>query len=49
MEDVDLTDGNLLLNKMKINLHMFDVLMLNGVGGDVHDVNVVAIDNGAPR
>jgi hypothetical protein len=46
---VDLIDGNLLLNKMKSNLHMFDVLMLNGVGGDVHDVNVIAIDNGAPR
>jgi hypothetical protein len=33
MEDVDLTDGNLLSNKMKINLHMLIALMLNGVGG----------------
>jgi hypothetical protein len=33
MEVVDLTDGYLLLDKMKINLHMLGALMLNGVGG----------------
>jgi hypothetical protein len=33
MEDADLTDGNLLSDKMKINLHMLGVLMLNRVGG----------------
>jgi hypothetical protein len=33
MEDVDLTDGNILSDKMKINLHMLGPLMLNGVGG----------------
>jgi hypothetical protein len=33
MEDTDLTDGNLLSVKMKINLHMLGVLMLNEVGG----------------
>jgi hypothetical protein len=33
MEDADLTDGNLLSDKMKINLHMLDALMLNRVGG----------------
>jgi hypothetical protein len=32
MEDVDLIDGNLILDKMKINLHMLVALMLNGVG-----------------
>jgi hypothetical protein len=36
MEDADLTDGNLLSDKMKINLHMFGALMLNRVGGEVH-------------
>jgi hypothetical protein len=36
MEDADLTDGNLLSDKMKINLHMFGALMLNEVGGEVH-------------
>jgi hypothetical protein len=31
MEDADLTDGNLLSDKMKINLYMLGALMLNGV------------------
>jgi hypothetical protein len=37
MEDADLTDDNLLSNEMKINLHMLRALMLNRVGGEVHD------------
>jgi hypothetical protein len=48
MEDVDLVDGNLLSDKMKINLHMLGALMLNGVGGEVHGADVVAVDKGAP-
>jgi hypothetical protein len=31
MEDVDMIDGNLLSDKMKINLHMIGTLMLNRV------------------
>jgi hypothetical protein len=31
MEDADLTDGNLLSDEMKINLHMLRALMLNGL------------------
>jgi hypothetical protein len=49
MEDADLTDGNLLSDKMKINLHMLGVLMLNGVGGYVHNADIVAVDKCAPR
>jgi hypothetical protein len=49
MEDADLTDGNILSDKMKINLHMLGALMLNGVGGEVHDANIVVVDEGAPR
>jgi hypothetical protein len=49
MEDADLTDGNLLSDKMKINLHMLSALMLNGVGGEVHDDDIVAVDKCAPR
>jgi hypothetical protein len=33
IEDANLTDDNLLSDKMKINLHMLGALMLNGVGG----------------
>jgi hypothetical protein len=49
MEDVDLTDGNLLLDKMVINLHMLSALMLNEVAREVHNVDVVAVDKGASR
>jgi hypothetical protein len=45
----DLADGNLLSNKMKVNLHILGALMLNGFGEEVHDVDIVAVDNGAPR
>jgi hypothetical protein len=49
MEDADLADGYLLSNKMKINLHMLHALMLNGVGGEVHGADVVAVDESASR
>jgi hypothetical protein len=49
MEYVDLTDGDSLSDKMKINLQMFGALMLNGVGGEVYGVVVVAVDESAPR
>jgi hypothetical protein len=49
MEDTDLTDGNLFSDKMKINLHMLGVLMLNGVGGEVHGADIVTVDEGATR
>jgi hypothetical protein len=49
MEGVDLTDGNLLSNKMKINLHMLGVLTLNGIGGEIHVTDVVVVDKCAPR
>jgi hypothetical protein len=49
MEDANLTDGNLLSDKMKINLHMLGALMLNGVSGEVHSADVVAVDKSALR
>jgi hypothetical protein len=47
MEDADLTDGNLLSDEIKINLHMLRALMLNGVDGEVHDVDVIVVDKSA--
>jgi hypothetical protein len=46
---VDLTDDNLLSDEMKINLHMLRALILNEVGGEVHDADVVAVDESAAR
>jgi hypothetical protein len=48
MEYVDLIYDDLLSNKMETNLHMFDALMLNRVGGELEDVDVVTVDKGAP-
>jgi hypothetical protein len=42
-------DGGSLSDKMKINLHIFGALMLNGVDGEVHGADVVAVDESAPR
>jgi hypothetical protein len=47
MEDADLTDGNLLSDEIKINLHMLRALMLNGVDGEVHDADVIVVDKSA--
>jgi hypothetical protein len=49
MENTDMADGNLLSDKMKINLHMLGALMLNGVGGEVHGVDIITVDKGGPR
>jgi uncharacterized protein YacL (UPF0231 family) len=42
-------NDDLLSNKMEINLHMFDALMLNRVGRQLEGVDVVTVDKGAPR
>jgi hypothetical protein len=47
MGDMDLIDGNLLSDEMKINLHMLRALMLNGVGGEEHDADVITVDESA--
>jgi hypothetical protein len=48
MEDTDLTDGDLFSDEVKINLHMLDALMLNGIVGEVHDTYVVTVDERIP-
>jgi hypothetical protein len=49
MEYEDLTNGDLLSDKMKINLHMFSALMLNGVDGKIQGADVIVIDKSAPK
>jgi hypothetical protein len=48
MKDADVADGNLLRNEVEINLNVLCVLVLNGVGGEVDDANVVTVDKRAP-
>jgi hypothetical protein len=44
-----LADGDLLSNKVEINLYMLGALMLNGVGGEVDGADVIVVDKRAPR
>jgi hypothetical protein len=47
MQDVDITDGNVLPNEVEVDLDMLRTLVLNGVGGEVDGADVVTIDEGA--
>jgi hypothetical protein len=43
----DITDGNVFLNQVEVNLDMLHTLVLNGVGEEVDDTDVVAVDESA--
>jgi hypothetical protein len=47
VQDVDITDGNMLPNEVEVDLDMLRTLVLNGVGGEVDGADVVTIDDGA--
>jgi hypothetical protein len=38
MDDMNISDGNALTNKVKINLNMLGALMLDGVGGEIDNL-----------
>jgi hypothetical protein len=42
--DTNVPVGNMLVNKVKINLNMLGALVLNRVGGEVDGADVVAVD-----
>jgi hypothetical protein len=48
VEDTNVPDGNALTDKVKINLDMLGVLVLNRIGGEVDDTDVVAVDQSGP-
>jgi hypothetical protein len=48
VEDTNVLDDNTLADKVKINLNMFDALVLNGVGGEVDNVDIVTVDQSGP-
>jgi hypothetical protein len=45
MENTCLTERNFITDKMEINFHMLDPLMLYRVGGHVHNTDIVTIDH----
>jgi hypothetical protein len=48
VEDTNIPDGNALVDKVKIKLNMLGALVLNGVGGEVDDADVIAVDQSGP-
>jgi hypothetical protein len=42
VEYTNILDGNMITDKVKINLNMLDALVLNVFGGEVYGVDVVA-------
>jgi hypothetical protein len=47
MENPNISDSHQVTNEVQVNLHMLRPLMLNRVGGEVHDADVVAVDERA--
>jgi hypothetical protein len=49
MKNPHISDSNPLANQVEVELDMLRALMLDGVGGEVHDADVVTVDKGASR
>ena len=47
MEYPKIVDRDPVTNEVQVDLHMFHLLMLNGVGGEIHGADVVAVDERA--
>ena len=47
MEYPNIVDGNPVAHEVQVDLHVLRPPMLNGVGGEVHDADVVAVDERA--
>jgi hypothetical protein len=48
MKNSNIIDGGALVHEVKIYLDVLHALMLDGVGGEVHDTDVVAVDQRTP-
>jgi hypothetical protein len=47
VQDADIIDGHTFPHKVEVDLDMLHALVLNGVGGEIDDADVVAVDEGA--
>jgi hypothetical protein len=47
VQDADITDGHAFPHKVEVDLDIFRVLVLNEVGGEVDDTNIVTVDKDA--
>jgi hypothetical protein len=48
VKDPDVSNGNSLTDEVEVDLNMLRALVLDGVGGEVHGADVVAVHEGAP-
>jgi hypothetical protein len=46
-ENPNIANSNSITNKVQVDLHMFRLLMLNRVSGEVHGADIVAVDERA--
>jgi hypothetical protein len=44
VQDADITDDNAFPNEVEVDLNILCTLMLNGIGGEVDGVDVVAME-----
>jgi hypothetical protein len=49
MKNSHISNGDTLTGEVDADLDMLRVMVLDGVGGEVHGADVVAIDKSAPR
>ena len=47
MEYPNIADGNSVTHEVQIDLHMLCPLVLDGVGGEIHGADIVAVDERA--
>ena len=47
MEYPNIADGDSVAHEVQVNLHMLRPLMLDGVGGEIHGTNIVAVEERA--
>jgi hypothetical protein len=47
VQDADITDDHAFPHKVEVDLDMLQALVLNGVGEEVDDADVITVDEGA--
>jgi hypothetical protein len=48
VEDTNISDDNVLTDKVEINFNMLGALVLDGIGGEVDGADVVTVDQSGP-
>ena len=47
MENPNIADSDSVAHEVQVDLHMFHPQMLDGVGGEIHGADIVAVDERA--